>query len=137
MPFLVKADLALTILTEELNEITRSDDTLVTAALATAIGEMRTYLHDSYDVDVIFAAVGTARHPLLLQFGADLAVYYLVGRSQAGQQIDDRKARYDRAITWLKAARDSETYSDLPRRAPDTAQRHISWGSRPKRTNGY
>jgi phage gp36-like protein len=136
MAFLNKSDLYVTILEDELNEITRSDDTLITAACSAALAEMKVYLNDSYDVDTIFTRTGTARHALLLNLGADMAVYFIVARCQAGQALDDRKSRYDRAVKSLKAFQKSETYADLPRRAA-TVQKQVSFKSNPKRGNYF
>lgn len=134
--FLSKTDLYLAILQDELEEVTRGDDTLINQAISAAVSEARTYLFDSYDVDNIFSAAGDDRHALLLGLTADIAVYLLVASVQAGQDVADRKARYDRAIAWLKAAQKSETYSDLPRRE-ETVQAHITASSLPKRSNRY
>lgn len=134
--FLTKQDLHSMILEDELQEIIRNDDTFVLSAIMAAVAEMRTYLFDTFDVDVIFAATGTNRHQLLVNVGCDIAIYSIVARCQAGQVIDDRKARYDRAVKFLKEARDTVTYNDLPRRVT-TAQKHIGYGSNPKRKNQY
>lgn len=134
--FLAKSDLYLTILQDELTEITRNDDTLINAALSSAIAEMKVYLHDSYDTDTIFNATGTNRHQLLINLGADMAVYFIVARCMAGQALADREARYNRAIKTLKAFRDSETYSDLPRREA-RAQGGIWFSSNRKRGNYF
>jgi phage gp36-like protein len=136
MAFIAKTDLALSILSDELTEITRNDDTLIAMAIDAAQAEMRTYLFDSYDVDTIFAKTGSNRHQLLVQLLADMAIYFLVARLQAGQDISDREARYKRAVAWLKQAQSSETYSDLPRRI-STAQTIFTVGSNTKRPNYY
>jgi phage gp36-like protein len=136
MAFVSKADLYAKILQDELDEITRGDDTLVTQALRSAEAEVRGYLFDTFDVDVIFAKTGTERHDLLVDFGADIAIYLLVSRLQAGQDIADRERRYDRAVAWLKAASKTEHYNDLPRREA-TKQTHIVYGSLPKRNNRF
>lgn len=136
MPFLSKLDLYLTILDDELNEITRQDDTIVIASCTAAISEMRTILNDSFDVDAIFNATGTNRHQLLLRLGCDIAVYYIVARCQAGQYLQDRLSRYDRAVNTLKAFAKNETYSDLPRRTA-TQQTQIVYNSNPKRHNYF
>jgi hypothetical protein len=134
--FLDKEDLYLAILEDELEEITRGDDTLINQAISAAISEARTYLYDSYEVDTIFSATGANRHALLLGLVSDMAIYLLVARVQAGQDVSDRKDRYDRAVAWLKAAKKSETYSDLPRRE-ETVQTHFVSGSLPKRNNRF
>jgi len=136
MAFLEKADLYILILEDELEEITRGDDTIINAAISSAVSEARTHLFDSYDVDEIFGATGSSRHALMVNLVSDIALYFIVGRSQAGQDVDDRKARYDRAIKTLTAMKKSETYSDLPRRE-ETEQTHIIYGSNTKRSNHY
>jgi len=136
MAFIAKSDLNLSILIDELNEITRGDDTIVTAAINSAQGEMRTYLYDSYDVDAIFSQTGDNRNQMLVNLMSDIAVFLIVGACQAGQDLEDRKARYKRAIAWLKEAQDTKNYSDLPRRET-TQQTHFVSGSNPKRTNYY
>ena len=136
MAFLQKSDLNLAMLVDELDEITRADDALVTMACAGAEAEMRGWLFDTFDVDAIFAATGSNRNALLVQFGADIAVYALVARLQAGQDADDRKQRYDRAIAWLKAVAKTEEYVDLPRRTL-TKQTHITFGGADRRRPRY
>jgi Protein of unknown function (DUF1320) len=136
MAFLNKADLFLTILEDELNEIVRSDETLIASACSAAVAEMKIYLNDSYDVDTIFTRTGAARHQLLLNLGADMATYFIVARCQAGQDLTDREARYKRAVATLKAFQKSETYADLPRRAT-TVQKQVSFKSNPKRGNYF
>lgn len=136
MPFINKNDLLTYIQEFELDSITQSDDTLVTAAIEAAQAEMRMYLFDTFDVDAIFTAVGAQRNALLLNFCADIAIYLLAVRCQAGQYIELRKAQYDRAISWLKAAAKSDTYADLPRRTT-TAQTHFKSGSNLKRQNHF
>ena len=136
MAFLGKDDLTAVILLDELEEITRGDDTMVTAALDSSIEEMKAFLHDSYDVDDIFGKTGSDRHALLVRYGCDIAVYFLIARNQAGQELEDRRDRFDRAVRWLKEVQKSETYSNLKRRV-ETAQKHIVFGSNPKRSNYF
>lgn len=136
MAFLTDTDLHQSILEEELDEITRQDNAVITQALIAAESEMRQWLFDTFDVDTVFAQAGSSRHPLLVQYGSDMAIYYLVARGMGGQDFDDRKSRYDRAVTWLKAAAKTDLYSDLPRRV-ETQQTHITYGSNPKRSNYF
>jgi len=136
MAFLSKSDLLPYILVDELDEITRGDDTLVLSAIMSAEAEARMYLYDSFDVDQVFATSGSGRHQLLVNLVADIAIYLLVSRVQAGQDVEDRKARYDRALKFLRAAAKTDEYADLPRRET-TVQKHIGFGSNPKRCNYY
>lgn len=136
MAFIHKGDLFLSILKEELEEITRGDDTIVASAIFSAESEMRTYLFDTFDVDAIFSTTGAERHQLLVNLCVDIAIYLLVARLQAGQYVDDRKDRYERAIKFLKASAKTEMYNDLPRR-DNTVQTHVTTGSNPKRVNYF
>jgi phage gp36-like protein len=136
MAFLTTADLYQSILQDELEEITRNDNAVVSQAMLAAETEMRGVLFDTFDVDTIFAASGSNRNALLVQYGSDLTIYYIVARGQGGQDFEDRKSRYDRAIKWLKAVAKTEQYADLPRRV-ETKQIHIITGSNPKRSNYF
>lgn len=136
MAFLAKADLSLSILVQELDEITRSDNAIVAQALSSAEAEMRSWLYDSYDVDDIFSKTGSSRHPVILQSGVDIAVWRIVAACQAGINLDDRETRYNNAIAWLRQVKKAENYADLPRRA-ETVQKHIGWGSKTKKVNSY
>jgi len=131
MAFLAKADLTLSILVDELDEITRATAATVTAALSAAEAEAKAYLFDSYDTETIFAASGAARHQMVLQCCVDIAVYRIVAACQAGVDMSDRQERYAAAKSWLKAVQKMETYDDLPRRA-ETKELKITWGGHEK-----
>jgi phage gp36-like protein len=112
--FVEKTDLIKEIRLEELNQITRNDDTLITYSCDVAISEMKSYLYPTYNVNSIFSATGTSRHPLLLNFGIDIAIYILVATALPGQDLEDRRARYKRAIDWLKGVNKGDISTDLP-----------------------
>jgi phage gp36-like protein len=136
MPFLIKSDLSLSILLEELDEITRADNAIITQGLSAAEAEARAYLYDSYDTEAIFAAAGTARHAMVLQCCVDMAVYRIVAACQAGIDMSDRKERYDAAKSWFKSVAKMTDYVDLPRRTA-TKQTLVQYGSKPKRGNYF
>lgn len=136
MSFITKADFKLSILEGELNEIVRGDDVVIDQAISAAVSEMRGYLFDTYDVDAIFSATGAARHALLVKYAVDIAVWGIVAATQAGQDLEDRKARYDRACKWLKMVKNDDLYSDLPRREVGV-QKRVTFSSRDKRKNYY
>ena len=141
MAFINKSDLTRLILEEELNEITRNDSAIVDNAISTAIAEVKSHLFDWYDTDIIFSKTGDQRDPLLVQFTVDIAIYNIIAILQAGQNIDDREARYKRALSWLKAASkplDSKDriHPDLPKREKTSSTKVISH-SQTKRNNYY
>jgi hypothetical protein len=137
MSFINKADLLSYILEHELTEITNGDDAPVLAAISAAITEARSYLFDTFDVDLIFAQTGTARNQLLVNLISNMAIYFCVISCQAGQYIDLREKQYNRAVSWFKSTGKTELYADLPRRTTGTQQQHIQAGSLPKRNNRF
>jgi phage gp36-like protein len=67
-----------------------------------AVSEMRSYLGKTYDCDAIFSASGDDRHPLILMFAVDIAVYHIFCQHNPYKMSAVRKDRYDRAVEWLK-----------------------------------
>ena len=137
MPFIAITDLKRSILTDELYQIVRNDENVIQQCIASAEAEMRGYLYDSYLVDDIFSAEGEDRHPLLIQYCADMAIWHIVSATQAGQDLELRKARYDRACKWLKMVKEEDFYSDLPRREDNVQSHVIISSSAEKRNNRY
>jgi len=114
MAFIEKTDLVKEIKLEELDQITRADDTIVAYGIDVAVSEMKSYLVPTYNVDYIFSQTGTNRHALLLNFGIDIAIYIIVASALPGQDLEDRRARYKRAIDWLKQVKNGDLSTDLP-----------------------
>jgi phage gp36-like protein len=140
MAFISKTDLGSKILLAELDQITGGDDNLINQAIDSAQAEMRSHLYDWYDVETIFSKTSTERNQLLVDLLSDMAIYRLVARVQAGQDVEDRRARYKRAIDWLKLATKpansaDKIYPDLPLRETGTAENKINYSSNPKRNH--
>jgi phage gp36-like protein len=141
MGFISKDDIIKYIDENELNAITSSYEPIVLNAISTATAEVKSHLHNQYDTDLIFSKTGEERDALLVQFICDIAIYNIVAISQAGQDFEDREARYKRALAWIKAASkpvDSKDriYPDLPLRE-ETKEKVIFSSSKIKRENYY
>jgi len=125
--------------TDNVNVITRGDDTIVTAAVDAAVSEAKGYL-SAFDRDAIFGALAEARNALLLTFVKDIASWHLLNLCNAGSDMKLRQDRYDRAIEWLKAVQKGNVSPDLPViTAPDgtaTAQ-GITFSSNVKRESHF
>ena len=138
--------------TEELNThmhdelvetITRGDDTIAQAAIDAAVAEARGYL-SRFDTARIFQASGSKRNQLLLIFIKDIAVWHLCNLCNAGNDIQLRQDRYERAIDWLKAVQHGDVSPDLPGREPEGGKGYknnpigaIAYGSNPKRCQHF
>lgn len=93
-----------------------------------AIAEMKSYLNKSYDVEKIFTTEGTARHPLVLMYAKDIAVYHLFCIHNPFKMSQIRKDRYERAVDWLKGvASGLITVDGAPRLPEDEAADNSPW----------
>lgn len=138
--FINKSDYPSSIHTEILDAITRSNDNIVTEQSNTATSEMSGYLSSRYDVEAIFSATGDNRHPVVLLFAKDIALYHMHQIWNPVNIPDIRVKRYDDAIKWLTAVQEGKINPpDLPLREDDseTNKQYIAYGSNPKRNNQY
>lgn len=122
---------------DSIDVITDGDDTIVEAAIDTAVQEAKGYL-GRYNTTQIFSAVGAARNTLLLTFVKDLASWHLVVLSNYQADIEFREKRYNRAVSWLKGVQGGDITPDLPL-ADITTEKpgKIIYGSNPKKTQHF
>lgn len=98
-----------------LDALVRDDLSLLEICEDRAIAEARCYLSRRYDCNSIFSAEGEARHQLILMMVIDIAVYHIFCIHNPQKLSPMRKARYERAIEWLKSvAREEISVSDAP-----------------------
>lgn len=141
MAYLLSSEISSHMYDENIQTITRGDDTIVTAAIDAAIAEAKGYLN-RYDTARIFAAVGDKRNQLLLIFIKDIAVWHLITLCNVGTDMEFREKRYERAVDWLKAVQKGNVNPDLPLLDTGTSSTSdaigpIIFGSNPKRNNHF
>jgi len=138
MAFINDTDLQREIRAEEITQITRGDDTIAPFAIDAAIAEMKGYLSKFYNVDSIFSQTGTSRNTLLVNFAIDIAIYIIISTAPPGQNTEDRRARYKRAIDWLKGVSKGEIDTDLPVIiVTDSVNKRGAVGEHIKRNNNF
>ena len=124
---------------ENVDIMTGSDATILTAAIDGAVQEAKGYLA-AYDREAIFAASGDQRNALLLIFIKDIAVWHFVNLCNAGSELKLRQDRYDRAVDWLKAVQKGAVAPDLPAAVDDSGVATgdiIKFGSNTKRNQHF
>ena len=137
--YLTKDEIKTHLYSENVESITRGDDTIVEAAIDAATSEAKGYLA-AFDIEAIFGATGSGRNALLLTFVKDIASWHLINLCNAGSDYKLRQDRYDRAISWLTAVQKGNVAPDLPFKTNDdgsTASPGITFGSNAKRTQHY
>ena len=67
-----------------------------------AVTEIHSYMNKTYDGFARCAARGDERHPLILMFALDIAIYHIYSQHNPYKMSVIRKERYERAIEWLK-----------------------------------
>ena len=120
---------------EQIEAISGTDDTILTAAIDGATQEAKGYLH-KFDIPAIFGVVGVARNALLVIFVKDIAIWHYINLANPGTDYKSRQDRYNRAVSWLKSVQAGEVVPDLPlaEQAENTAG-SVSWNSNVKREN--
>jgi phage gp36-like protein len=123
---------------ENIEIISRGDETVMTAAIDSAIAEMEGYLR-AYDTDSIFLREGKNRNALLVMFAKDIAAWHFLVLCNAGHQLELRQDRYDRAISWLKAVQKGDVVPSLPSAEKDgvSGAGVIKFGSNTPRNNHF
>lgn len=93
-----------------------------------AIAQMKSYLNKTYDVEKIFTAEGKARHPLVLMYAKDIAVYHLFCIHNPYKMSQIRKDRYQQALDFLKGVSEGMvTIDGAPRLPEDEAAANSPW----------
>ena len=117
--FIVIGDYDASIHAEILDSLIRSNSAIIEVCEDRAISQMRSYLNKRYDCDAIFSATGSDRHPLVLMFAIDIAIYHMFCIHNPYKMSTIRKERYNAAIEWLKAVADSNINIDGAPMLPD------------------
>jgi len=137
--FIVEEELKTHLRNEQLAAITRNDDTIAPAAIDGAIAEAKGYLGD-YNSEEIFGKTGSDRHPLLLIFVKDIAVWHFITLCNVGTQFEIREKRYDRAIKWLEGVQSGKITIELPKKTDadgNATKQPVKFSSNPKRTQHF
>lgn len=103
MPYLVQADLKTHIYEEKIVEISRNDDTIITAAIDEAVTMAKGYL-SRFDLNKLFNpdAVGYYADATLKAMVKDIAVWRICRLANTGIDLALAKENFDTAISWLK-----------------------------------
>lgn len=141
MAFISVDELSTHLYGELVDAISRNDDDIPQRAIDGAIAEVKGYLGD-FDKDTIFGATGINRHPLLLIYVKDIAVWHFIVLANPNIEISLREKRYDAAIRWLTKVQKRDITPDLPLKPTDgdTGQigiKRIIQGSNPPRRSHF
>jgi hypothetical protein len=144
MPYISKVDISSHLYLENLDEITRGDDSLVTRSINAGISEVKGYLSRFHLVKLFDPADGEFVQDENLKFKTlDVVCWQLVTLANPNISLEVMEKKYDDAIRWLrdiqKGIVDPEGW---PYRPDDPAGgfpegNTISMVTSPKRKNGY
>lgn len=134
MAFINKVDYGTAIENNILDDITESDDSLISVANNAAIEMMKGYLSSRFDVAAIFSKTGDDRNPVVLMYAIDIALYDLHRRINPRKVPVHRSERYKSAKEWLIDISSGIVNPDLP--VPQSGNKeYILFGSNTKRSN--
>jgi phage gp36-like protein len=117
-----------------IESITQGNECIVTDAIDAAIEEVRSYLKSRYDTDRVFAAEGTHRNALILEYTKVITVWNIIKLSNAETIYDMWEGRYDRAIKYLSGVAKGINTPSLPLLSDNKGDVRIRpvFGSNPK-----
>lgn len=91
-----------------LKVISQVSEEVRSAAEMQAQAEIAAYLNPKYDTEKIFSpeehfsSEPVARHPLIVMYTVDIALYHMSASLPGKMGSEIRKERYERAIKWLE-----------------------------------
>lgn len=137
--FIDKTDFNTVMYAELIDVISRSEEEILTAAIAAAVQQAKGYL-PIYDLDSLFGAEDEERDELLLMWVKDIAAWNFIGLANANVNLEVRKTRRDEAIKELEKI---QTGKFTPEGWPELAEANpgdnaiIKVSSRPRRETNY
>lgn len=121
----------------EIKAIIREDETIAMTAIDVAVSFAKSKLMKAYDVEAVFSAIGEKRNTLLVKIIKDIAIWELIGLANPHIDYEDKKFRYQQAVSWLDAVYDGMP-ADLPTLPEvDKQNTSFSYNSREPRKNYY
>ena len=102
MAFLFKADLVRYIDEVQINQLTDSNDTIVSEAIADAEERINEMIGQRVDTATEFAKVGAARQRSLLKHAINLSIFYLFERLYTDVLPEGRVNGKEMAEAWLE-----------------------------------
>lgn len=144
MPYLLAGDLNTRIYSENIDQIVRSDNSIIYEAIDSAIAEAKTYLA-RYDLMKIFGDNDNDpqyENADLKNKVKSLAIWQLVALGQANIKMDVARTNYEDAIHWFEKVAASKINPGFPMPQDDPATDYredetIQWDSELKRDNHY
>lgn len=137
--FIDPEDYDATVHRDIIDSLTRSDNSILDICEDRAIAEMKSYLSARYDVENIFSARGTERHPLVLMMCLDIATYHIYSVGNPQKLTNGiRQNRYERAVEWMKGVqKGSVSINGAPLLEDDLQQSPFFLKSNPKRSTRF
>lgn len=134
MAFLFKADLVRYIDEVQINQLTDSNDTIVSEAIADAEERINEMIGQRVDTATEFAKVGVARQRSLLKHAINLSIFYLFERLYTDVLPEGRVNGKEMAEAWLEDIAKGNILVNLAK-VDETKQKGwpIRWGSQTKK----
>lgn len=136
MAFILKTDIQRYLEVDTIDQLTDSDDTIVTAAIEDAEDRIREKISPRYDLDAEYAKTGTDRHRSLMKHCISLSIYFLFQRVYIDVLPEGREVAYQEAETWLNDVYMGKLNVDLATNDEENEKGWpLRWGSATKKGN--
>ncbi len=135
--FIEKSDYNYQLRTYKLDQIIDEDDTVLDDAEEDAIAEVKDYLFQNYNTELIFSQTGSQRSKNVLRWVKNVVIYYIYERVP-DELVPERVIKdYDDTIEKLEKISAGDIAADLPRRQTEEGKpkTQFRWGSQPARSH--
>mgnify|MGYP003651414783 CR=1 FL=1 len=136
MAFLDKTDVERGLDAYVIDQLTDTDDAIVTEAIQDAEQRIREKISPRFDMDVEFAKTGATRQRSLLKHAIALTIYYLYERLNTNVLPEAKVISYQMAEQWLNDVYEGRIVSGLATVDEENQTGWpLRWGSQPKKGN--
>lgn len=137
--FIEATDLNSSMYPEIQQAISRGQEALVNQAINEALSYIQSRLATKYDIVAEFAKTDSARHPLLMKYAKDIAIYYLYALPE---NIPLKRVKaYEDAVKWLDDLNNGMALlagvNPAPSETTESITGNIQSGTEEKRSNFF
>jgi phage gp36-like protein len=117
-------------------DISTDDISIIDELESMVIEEIKSYLHNRYDTDLIFSRTNKDRNYMLVRLVIDGILCLLFERVNSNEIPDSLQQRCDKNLEWLKAVAKGDISPDLPKLDVNLeANSYMKYGSNSKFNN--
>jgi len=115
MKFIIEEELNIRKFQSLLNDVSEQSSDILNELELMAIDEVKSYLKNRFDVDLIFSRTENNRSPIIKRIVIDFIIYFLWDRTNSNEKPFSMQDRYDKNVAWLRDVAKGLISPELPK----------------------